>query len=307
MKHDTSPMLELRRSKEGREADVYWRTMTVDLGMRTKIVIGLICLAVLVAFAGRHYIHRMYSNFPPTFFPGTRRTPPPKPQGPGIEVFSIASAGATIESVFLPATDGATGPKPLVIFAHGNSALIDDWLTALDGFRQRGVGVLLVEYPGYGRSTGKPSEASITSAMDSAYDRIITDPRVDASRIIGFGQSFGGAAICLLAKDRPLRALILMSTFANLSLANGSTLKRDHFDSSQTVAQFAGPVLVIHGRNDPRIPWQQGEQLAAASPRASFKLYDCEHDCWQPERLPFWQDATPFLAQAGITLIAPPP
>jgi pimeloyl-ACP methyl ester carboxylesterase len=68
------------------------------------------------------------------------------------------------------------------------------------------------------------------------------------------------------------------------------------------VAHYPGPVLVIHGRNDPRISWQQGQQLAAASPHATFKLYDCAHDCWQPDHVPFWQDATTFLAQAGITL-----
>jgi uncharacterized protein len=277
--------------------------------MRAKIVIGLVVAGVLLAFAGRHFLHRLYHAHAPTFFPGTRRVAPPRPHGAGIEVLSIAAAGATIESLFLPASDGAVGPKPLVIFAHGNSALIDDWLTALEGFRQRGVGVLLVEYPGYGRSTGTPSEASIRAAFDSAYDRIIADARVDASRIIGFGQSFGGAAICLLAQDRPLRALILMSTFASLDLfppPGAAMLVRDHFDSVQTVSHFSGPVLVIHGRNDPRIAWQQGQRLAAAAQHSTFKLYDCAHDCWQPEHLPFWQDVTPFLAQAGIALAAPP-
>jgi uncharacterized protein len=277
--------------------------------MRAKIVIGLAVAGVLLAFAGRHFLHRLYHAHAPTFYSGTRRVAPPQPLGPDIEEINVAAAGAMSESLFLPASDGAVGPKPLVIFAHGNSALIDDWLTALDGFRQRGVGVLLVEYPGYGRSTGTPSEASIRAAFDSAYDRIIADARVDASRIIGFGQSFGGAAICLLAQDRPLRALILMSTFASLDVfppPGAAMLVRDHFDSVQTVSHFSGPVLVIHGRNDPRIPWQQGQRLAAAAPHSTFKLYDCGHDCWQPEHLPFWHDVTPFLAQAGIALAAPP-
>ncbi len=279
------------------------------MAMRAKIVIVLAAASIWLAFAGRHLLHRLYSAQAPTFFPGTRRAAPPQPHGPGIEALSVAADGATIESLFLPATDGATGPKPLVIFAHGNSALIDDWLTALGGFRQRGVGVLLVEYPGYGRSTGTPSEASIRAAFDGAYDRIVTDARVDASRIIGFGQSFGGAAICLLAQDRPLRALILMSTFTSSDafLARGTAaLMHGHFNSVQTVSHFSGPVLVIHGRNDPRIPWQQGQLLAAAAPHSAFKLYDCAHDCWQPEHLPFWRDVTPILAQAGIALAAPP-
>jgi pimeloyl-ACP methyl ester carboxylesterase len=276
--------------------------------MRAKIAIGMAVAVFLLAFAARHVLHRLYHAQAPTFYSGMRRPAPPQPRGPGMEVLSIAAAGATIESLFLPATDGAVGPKPLVIFAHGNSALIDDWLTDLDGFRERGVGVLLVEYPGYGRSTGTPSEASIRAALDNAYDRIIADARVDASRIIGFGQSFGGAAICLLAQDRPLRALILMSTFSSVDIppASGAAMQRDHFDSAQTVSRYSGPVLVIHGRNDPRIPWQQGQLLAAATQRSTFKLYDCAHDCWHGEQLPFWRDVTPFLAQAGIALVAPP-
>ncbi len=124
--------------------------------MRAKMVVGLIAASVLLAFAGRHFLQRLYHAHAPTFFPGTRRAAPPQPHGPGIEALSVAADGATIEALFLPASDAAVGPKPLVIFAHGNSALIDDWLTALEGFRQRGVGVLLVEYPGYGRSTGTP-------------------------------------------------------------------------------------------------------------------------------------------------------
>jgi pimeloyl-ACP methyl ester carboxylesterase len=67
-----------------------------------------------------------------------------------------------------------------------------------------------------------------------------------------------------------------------------------------SVADFAGPVLVIHGRADQLIPWQQGQRLAAGSPRSTFRLYDCGHGCWDPERLPFWRDAVPFLLAAGI-------
>ncbi|HEY2683012.1 MAG TPA: alpha/beta fold hydrolase [Steroidobacteraceae bacterium] len=282
--------------------------MVQTLRPKLMILLGLLAMGILLAFAGRHFLHRLFNAHAPTFFPGTRRAAPPEPHLPGIELMKIKGADATVESLFLPATDGTAGPKPLVIFAHGNSALIDDWLTALDGFRQRGVGVLLVEYPGYGRSTGIPSEASIRATFDAAYDRIVSDPRVDASRIIGFGQSFGGAAICLLAQDRPLRALILMSTFASIDILSrvSAAMRHDHFDSMETVAHYPGPVLVIHGRNDPRISWHQGQQLAAASPRATFKLYDCAHDCWQPDHVPFWQDATVFLAQAGIVLPPPP-
>jgi hypothetical protein len=58
--------------------------------------------------------------------------------------------------------------KPVMNFGHGNGEVIDYWITAFDGFRERGIGVLLVEYPGYGRSTGSPSGVSIRAAVDAA-------------------------------------------------------------------------------------------------------------------------------------------
>jgi uncharacterized protein len=231
---------------------------------------------------------------------------PVPPRIQGVEVLKITSIQGDVEAFFLPAVTPADGIQaPLMIFAHGNGEVIDYWLTGLEGFRERGIGVLLVEYPGYGRSPGSPSEASIRAAMDAAYDRIETDPRVDRARIFGFGRSLGGGAICLLAKDRPLRALILQSTFPSLDMFVGrywapSFLLHDHFDNLATVRNFSGPVLVIHGRNDSLIPWREGRRLALASGRSIFRLYDCGHECWDPERLPFWHDALPFLVQAGI-------
>jgi hypothetical protein len=233
------------------------------------------------------------------------------PRAPGAELLKVSTSTGTVDAVFLPATDDVSATrKPMVIFAHGNGEVIDYWVSGLNGFRERGIGVLLVEYPGYGRSSGAPSEQSISRAMDAAYDLIASDPRVDRTRIMGFGQSLGGGAICLLAKDRPLRALILESTFPSLDIfAAGywapAFLLRDHFNNLATVAKFPGPILLIHGRDDRLIPWEQGRRLAAASTHSTFRLYECGHGCWDPEHLPFWDDALPFLKDAGILLSAP--
>src|SRR5438093_487160 len=61
-----------------------------------------------------------------------------------------------------------------------------------------------------------------------------------------------------------------------------------------------GPVLVIHGKQDRLIPWRVGKLLAEAAKDGTFRLYDCGHGCWDPEHLPFWQDAEPILRRAGI-------
>jgi fermentation-respiration switch protein FrsA (DUF1100 family) len=272
--------------------------------MLRKILRLVLGIAVFL-YAG--FLGLLYFSQSSIIYPGAKNhIDPTAPRPAGAELMKVSTAGGTAEALFLPATDDASmRPKPLVIFGHGNGEVIDDWVAGLDGFRERGIGVLLVEYPGYGRSTGSPSETSIRLTMDAAYDRIAADPRVDRTRIAGFGQSLGGGAICLLASDRPLRALILESTFPSLDIfASGygapAFLLRDHFNNLATVAHFPGPILVIHGRNDRLIPWGEGRRLAAASTHATFKLYECGHGCWEPQHVPFWHDALPFLKDAGM-------
>jgi uncharacterized protein len=267
---------------------------------------ALACMGVTAAVLYGAFLCVIFFRQGSIIYPGAKnRVDAVPPHAQGAELLKISTTEGNVEALFLPATAGADAHEPVVIFGHGNGEVIDYWLTGLDGFRQRGIGVLLVEYPGYGRSTGSPSEVSIGAAMDAAYDRIAADPRVDRSRIFGFGQSLGGGAICLLARDRPLRALILQSTFPSLDIFAASYwapsfLLHDHFNNLSTLRQFPGPVLVIHGRDDQLIPWEQGRRLASAATRGTFKLYACGHGCWDPEHLPFWQDAMPFLLEAGI-------
>jgi pimeloyl-ACP methyl ester carboxylesterase len=249
----------------------------------------------------------LYFNQRTIIYPGTvNRVDASPPHAERAEAFRIATTDGSVDAIFLPATDVAVAArKPVMIYAHGNGEVIDYWLTGLQGFRDRGIGVLLVEYPGYGRSTGQPSEKSIRASMEAAFDRIAADPRVDRARIFGFGQSLGSGAICALARGRPLRALILQSAFPSLDIfAAGygapAFLLRDHFDNLAVVRSFPGPVLVIHGRDDRLVPWEQAKRLASASKHSTFKLYDCGHGCWEPQRLPFWRDAVPFLRDAGV-------
>jgi uncharacterized protein len=272
------------------------------LRIAKRVLIGAIGVAGLVYLA---FLVWMYVEQRSMLFPGAQtRAALRPPSAPGLEVLKLSTSAGEIEALYLPPTV-AIGPAPTVIYAHGNGEITDYWVQGLNGFRDRGIGVLLVEYPGYGRSGGAPSEASIRIAMDAAYDRLVEDPRVDKERVFGFGRSLGGGAICLLARDRPLRALVLESTFPSLSIFAArywvpAFLLRDHFDNIGTLRQFKGPVLVIHGREDELIPWHEGQRLAAASPHASFKLYECGHGCWDPDRLPFWRDADQFLGEAGI-------
>jgi hypothetical protein len=212
-----------------------------------------------------------------------------------------------VEACFLPPIDAAEGKQPAMIYAHGNGELMEDCAAGLDAFRQRGIGVLLVEYPGYGRSEGLPSEGSIRDTVLAAYDHLASNPDVDKRRIFAFGSSLGGGAVCLLARERPLAALILQSTFTSLrhfSWRYGAPpfLLKDRFDNLAAVRDYAGPVFVAHGRTDRTIPWREGEALAKAAPRGELHLYAFGHGCDLNE-IQLFKDLDPFLVKA---LILPP-
>ena len=193
------------------------------------------------------------------------------------------------------------GPAPAVIFSHGNGELIDHWLAPMRTLRERGVAVLLVEYPGYGRSRGRPSEKAITRTLIAGYDALVARRQTDPERVIAYGRSLGGGAACALARHRPLAALILESTFTSvrrMARAAGvlGPLVLDPFESLDVVRDFAGPVLVVHGRHDAIIPVAHGRALHDAARQGTLHVLACGHnDCPRP-----WDEIDRFLAAHGL-------
>lgn len=216
----------------------------------------------------------------------------------------LAAGEARVETWFLPARGAAAERSPAVLYGHGNAETIDDLPAALLPLREMGLAVLLVEYPGYGRSTGTPSEASIGAAFAAAFDLLAARPDVDAKRIVVFGQSLGGGAVSTLLPRRPVAAAILLSTFSSARvfarryLAPGF-LVRDVFDNEAAVAGYGGPVLVLHGRADSVVPFANGERLARSARNGRLRAYDCDHWCLDG-RAPVWSDVATFLTESGV-------
>jgi uncharacterized protein len=190
-----------------------------------------------------------------------------------------------VEAWYLPPEGPVSGPVPAVIFAHGNAELIDFWPQDLGHFRQLGMGVLLVEYPGYGRSEGTPSERTITEAFTAGYDWLTARNDVDGQRIILFGRSIGGGVVCALARQRPTAGLILMSTFTSVNSMAArylfpSPLLKTRFDNLSVLTSFDRPVLIIHGTRDAIVPYRHARELHSAGPTTTLLTLDCGHnDC----------------------------
>jgi pimeloyl-ACP methyl ester carboxylesterase len=208
--------------------------------------------------------------------------------------------GHRVEAWLLPARERAT-PGPLVIYAHGNGELIDMRASEFAALRDAGFSVMLVEYPGYGRSGGSPSEESVTAALVAAYDWAAASRRFDAKRVVGYGRSLGGGAIAQLAARRPLAALLLESTFENLeNVVMGYGVPRwlllNHFDTGAVLREYRGPVLVLHGTRDHVFASEHAQALASIAPNATLHLEACGHnDC--PRQ---WELVLSFLARNGV-------
>lgn len=262
---------------------------------RRLIVAGVVVFAVIVgAFIATWAVQR-YVTFP---------NPPRGSANPAIlaavggrEVWLDAD-GARVEAWLLPARGTATG---LIIYAHGNGELIDMRAAEFGPPRDAGYAVLQVEYPGYGRSGGAPSEASLTASLTAAYDWARASGRFAQSRILGYGRSLGGGAIAQLAARRPLAALVLESTFVNLEdvvMAYGvpRPLLLNHFDTAAVLRDYAGPVLLLHGTADRVFPIANARTLAATAKRATLHLEKCGHaDC-----PPQWELVLRFLRANGV-------
>lgn len=225
---------------------------------------------------------------------------------PDTEALWITTAAGRVESWYLkPIHPKGSRPTTHIIFAHGNAELIDFWTDELRPLTLFGIGVLLVEYPGYGRSGGSPSQKSITETMVEAYDTLIRTKNATPDRIVLMGRSLGGGAVCSLARKRQTAALILLSTFTSArSFAHRYLVPEvfvlDPFDNLELAATYENPILVIHGKRDEIIPYRHGRTLFETARSGKLISYDCGHNDWPPNWDMFREDIIGFLNDNGL-------
>jgi fermentation-respiration switch protein FrsA (DUF1100 family) len=266
------------------------------MGLRAAIVAAGIGAAVLVLWVLLGRAERA-ALFPGAFAAGAAGGARPD----GVQSVWLEHAGGRSEAGLLPALRQATAPAPLVLFAHGNAELIDHWAREFAPPRAWGLSVLLVEYPGYGRSSGRPSQASIGAAMGAAYDWGARQAGVDPQRIVAWGRSLGGGAACVLAGERELAALVLESTFTSVrDMARGLSLPalrlQDPFDNLAAVRRFRGPILLLHGTRDEIVSKTHADALHDAAPGSELHLLACGHnDCRRP-----WPVIEEFFRAHGL-------
>jgi uncharacterized protein len=217
-------------------------------------------------------------------------TPAPDPRFEDVTLTS--SAGDRIHGWWLP-RKGATAS---ILYCHGNAGNLSllgkglaNWSKGLNA------SVLAFDYPGYGKSTGVPTEAGCYAAADVMWDHLVGERHADPHRTVLVGVSLGGAVATDLACRQPHRALVLVRTFASIpDMAQAMYpwlparyFVHSRFDNLSKIARCPGPTFILHGRHDTLVPFRHGEWLFAAArePKRLYPEDEADHQSYLPDDL----------------------
>ena len=197
-----------------------------------------------------------------------------------------------------------------VLFAHGNAEDLGHGTGHAERYAQLGVSVLSFEYPGYGLSSGKPTEPGTYAAADAAYRYLREQVGLESGAIIAHGRSLGGGVMVDLASRLPVGGLIIESSFVSVYrvVTRAPLLPVDQFKSLAKLSDVAAPALVIHGQRDEVIaPWH-GRRLFQALPesrRSSLWVERAGHnDLAQVAGQSYWDALAAFTASVDDALRA---
>jgi fermentation-respiration switch protein FrsA (DUF1100 family) len=200
------------------------------------------------------------------------------------------------------------GTRSAVLFCHGNAGNLSHRGYAIERWhRTMQASVLLFDYPGYGRSDGKPDEPGCYRAAEAAYQWLVKDAGVSPEHVLVVGESLGASVAVEIARHHDHEALVLISGFTSIPDMAGVTfpflplrwLVRNHFDSLSKISECHRPVFIAHGTADRIVPYWMSEKLfeAAHEPKRFFTMQDRDHN--EPPADDFYRALGEFLGVSG--------
>ena len=185
------------------------------------------------------------------------------------ELFFDVEAGVRINGLHFHVDK----PLGLVLYFHGNSRSIKGWAKYAKDFYRYNYDVVLVDYRGFGKSTGKRGEKAMMNDMQFVYDTLTqTYPE---NHLIVYGRSLGSGFATKLAADNRPRYLILDAPFFSfkktierfLPILPVKYILRYHLRSDKWIPKVNCHTYILHGTRDWLIPISQSEKLQQLNPR----------------------------------------
>jgi len=200
------------------------------------------------------------------------------------EIWFDTEDGVRLHGWFFP----LKGEAPVILFCHGNAGNISHRIDNVRRLLEQQLQVFIFDYRGYGKSSGKPSEAGLYLDGQAAYDFLTHNRHIAPGKIIPFGRSLGAAVAVEIALRRQVSALIIESAFTSTKeMAKTMLLFKPfafflppHFNNLEKISRIPVPKLLCHGEKDEIVPFSMGRKLfqTAHEPKIFFPIKGAGHN-----------------------------
>lgn len=188
------------------------------------------------------------------------------------EVDIVTGDGVRIAAIHARQENDVEAPTALVF--HGQGGNIDGFWDRVMRLWDEGLNVLIIDYRGYGKSEGEPSELGLYEDGRSAFQWLL-DSGVERERVWLWGISLGTAVASQVAVEQPAALLVLDAPFTSMEDMVGDAspfdLPRDwviqsEWDTLSRMPRVLAPTVVAHGTGDGIVPFRQGQRVFEAAP-----------------------------------------
>ncbi len=157
--------------------------------------------------------------------------------------------------------------KPVILYFHGNGGALRYRVERFRKLIAGGIGLVGVEYRGFGGSDGSPSEAGLIADAEAGYAFAVS--RYWPQELVLWGESLGSGVAVALAAEKPVGRVILEAPFTSAAAVAAISywympvrlLMKDQFRSDERIGKITAPVLILHGLKDRIIPYAMGERM----------------------------------------------
>jgi fermentation-respiration switch protein FrsA (DUF1100 family) len=198
---------------------------------------------------------------------------------PHADVTLSTTDGVTLQGWVIPAAE-SPAVAPWLLFLHGNAGRVEEHLPRYQQWHKLGFNVLAVDYRGYGRSQGVPSERGLYLDAHACYNHLTETRKVAPQRIVVYGFSMGAAVALELCTRQRVAAVIVEGAFTSVPDVGQERypflpirwLARNRFDALSRVRRLSVPLMVIHSLDDTEIRPHHGRAIFAAASQPKVLL-----------------------------------
>jgi uncharacterized protein len=247
--------------------------------MRVLIGTAIIALCMYIGVAAVLYVTQRSLMY----FPETAHTVPAQAGLPEAEEVALTASDGVGVTVWYVAPKN---DKPVILYFHGNGGALHYRVERFKKLIADGVGLVALEYRGFGGNGGSPSEHGLIADAEAAY--AFAAGHYPADQIVVWGESLGTGIAIAIAAEKPVGRVILEAPFTSAAAVAAirywympvRLLMKDQFRSDQRIAKVTAPLLILHGLHDQIVPYTMGEQLfdLANKPKHIVKFLDGGHE-----------------------------